>query len=220
MKREIIITKDGSHTIFIPETGVTYHSVHGAIQESKHIFIDAGLRTIYQQNINILEIGFGTGLNAMLTFSEAETNKRNIYYSAIEAFPLSVEEAASLNYCSLISKPGSEKHFMQMHYCAWEKPVIISPFFTLYKIKQSLQDFQPAHLFDLIYFDAFAPAAQPELWTEEIFLKMFICLEQQGKLITYCSKGEVRRAMLSAGFKVRKLPGPRGKREILSAEKV
>ncbi|MBN8788451.1 MAG: tRNA (5-methylaminomethyl-2-thiouridine)(34)-methyltransferase MnmD [Terrimonas sp.] len=218
MKRKIIITKDGSHTIAIPEMDVTYHSVHGAIQESKHIFIQAGLLATHQSTINILEIGFGSGLNAILTFAEA--GEKNIYYTAIEPYPLSVEEAAALNYCKQSGKPGLEKYFMQMHSCTWEQPVAVSPLFTLHKIKQPLQQFQSATRFHLVYFDPFAPAAQPELWTEEIFRKIFIYMSPQGRLLTYCSKGDVRRAMISAGFAVKKLPGPPGKREILSAEKV
>ncbi|MFT3947123.1 MAG: tRNA (5-methylaminomethyl-2-thiouridine)(34)-methyltransferase MnmD [Agriterribacter sp.] len=218
MEREIIVTSDGSHTIAIPAMGVTYHSVYGAIQESKHIFINAGFHAIYQPAIHILEAGFGTGLNALLTLAAAEG--KNIHYTAIETHPLSAEEAAALNYCKRLDKPGLEKHFIQMHTCAWEQPVAISPFFTLHKINQPIQQFQPTLQFDLVYFDAFAPAAQPELWTEEIFRKMFICLGAHGRLLTYCSKGDVRRAMVSAGFTVKKLPGPPGKREILSAEKV
>ncbi|MCC6290392.1 MAG: tRNA (5-methylaminomethyl-2-thiouridine)(34)-methyltransferase MnmD [Chitinophagaceae bacterium] len=218
MKREIIVTNDGSHTIAIPAMGVTYHSVHGAIQESKHIFIDAGFNAMHQSSINILEAGFGTGLNALLTLAAAE--EKNIQYTAIETHSLSVEEATALNYCKRLDKPELEKFFIKMHTCAWEQPIAISPFFTLHKINQSLQQFQPIQQFNLVYFDAFAPAAQPELWTEEIFRKMFICLETHGRLLTYCSKGNVRRAMISAGFTVKKLPGPPGKREILSAIKV
>lgn len=220
MKRQIIVTKDGSHTISIPEMRVTYHSVHGAIQESEHIFINAGLKIVTDQSIDILEIGFGTGLNALLTLAEAEAAKKHIHYTAIETHPLSANEASALNYCASMNRPGLNDHFTLLHACRWNEPVVITSFFTLHKIQQPLQQYEPGKKFSLVYFDAFAPDAQPELWTREIFDKMFICIKNKGILLTYCSKGDVRRGLLAAGFTVKKLPGPPGKREILCAEKV
>lgn len=220
MKRQLIVTNDGSHTISIPAMQVTYHSMYGAIQESKHIFINAGFHNIPNQSLDILEIGFGAGLNAILTLIEAEANKKTIHYTAIEKFPLTINEAAKLNYCEIMGRHDLKTHFSLLHSSNWNETVTISDFFTLHKINHPLQSYQPDKEFNLVYFDAFAPAVQPELWTQEIFQKIFICLKRKGIMLTYCSKGDVRRAMLASGFTVKKIPGPPGKREILCAEKV
>src|SRR3954470_18498894 len=170
MKREIVLTKDGSHSIRIPHMNVTYHSVYGAIQESKHVFIQAGLQYVLAQSkhtgkLNILEVGFGTGLNALLTCIEAENLNVNIHYSALELFPLNADEYSALNYGMLLKPPFDEALFIKLHTCDWEKETSLSPHFTLYKINQSLLHFSTDQIYDLVYFDAFAPAAQPELWT-------------------------------------------------------
>ncbi len=222
MKREIVITKDGSHTVEIPEMNVTYHSHHGAIQESMHVFIKAGL--LYQLNrlelqslpLRVFEMGFGTGLNAFLTAIEAEKRKINIQYTAVEKYPLSFGEAYALNYSQLLQKP---EVFEQLHQCKWGTEIPISEYFTLHKEQTDLHNFTSQEPFQLIYFDAFAPSAQPELWTEAVFKKLFEMMAEKGVLVTYCSKGSVRRAMQAAGFNVSKLPGPPGKREMVRAER-
>lgn len=217
----MVITADGSHSISVPGLDVIYHSVNGAIQESEHVYIEAGLRYLLSeqafQQLRILEMGFGTGLNAFLTAIEAESVNQKIHYSAVEQFPLDVDMVASLNYSTHL---GNMQVFEQIHECNWGEDVWLSEHFTLRKENVSLEDFTTSELFHLIYHDAFAPAAQPELWTKEIFEKLFHLLHHNGILVTYCSKGDVRRAMQAAGFTVKKLPGPPGKREILRAVKV
>ena len=228
MLRQPIITKDGSHTISIPEMNVTYHSHHGAIQESMHVFIDAGLNylsaNLPKTGIRIFEMGFGTGLNALLSFIEAEKNHVKIHYTTVELFPLQENEITSLNYCEQLHRKDVEPIFYQLHQCEWEKDIPIAPYFTIHKVKTSLLKFKTSplesletKLYDLIYYDAFAPAAQPELWTKEVFEKLFSMLLPGGILVTYSSKGDVRRAMQAAGFTVEKIPGPPGKREMVRA---
>ena len=229
MKRSLIITKDGSHTVSIPEMNVSYHSLHGAIQESRHVFIEQGLDFFLNNNptadIQVLEMGFGTGLNALLTLVEAGPNL-NIHYMAIELFPLTIEEANLLNYCEQIKRQDLLPSFEKMHQCEWERDIAINPFFTIHKQKHSLLAIKNSNRAyknflspDIIYFDAFAPAAQPELWTKEVFEMLYAILKNKGILVTYCSKGEVRRSMQAAGFVVEKIPGPPGKREIVRALK-
>ena len=232
MQQKLILTEDGSHSIEVPELGVTYHSIHGAIQESKHVFIEAGLYAVtdlllHVDPIRIFEVGFGTGLNALLTIIQAEKLNRKIYYKAIELFPLHLEEARSLNYCRILYRNDLQTSFEQLHICDWETEITITSQFHFEKTETNLLNFRTSETclsgrqaFDLIYFDAFAPGAQPELWTEKIFEKMFSILQPGGVLVTYCSKGAVRRAMQSAGFTVQKIPGPPGKREIVRAIKI
>lgn len=219
--REIVVTKDGSHTVAIPEKGVTYHSVHGAVQESVHVFVEAGLRYAFERfklpKTPVFEMGFGTGLNAFLTAVDATEKKRSVYYVAVETAPLTVEEASVLNYPDTL---GHNELFRQLHRCPWHEDVRLNDFFTVKKIQTDVAAFSLSRLFNVIYYDAFAPLAQPELWAKEIFEKLFAMLNDGGVLVTYCSKGDVRRAMKAAGFAVTKLPGPPGKREMLRAEKV
>lgn len=221
--RELVKTKDGSHTIALPDKGVTYHSIHGAIQESRHVFIEAGLKHLLTQPVNkqrsILEVGFGTGLNALLTAIETEGTETSIYYVALEPFPLGAEEINSLNYCEQLGRNDLRQAFRKMHECGWNRSIVLTENFLLHKSSDTLKAFEHATKFDLIYYDAFAPLAQPELWTKEIFEKVFALLNANGVLVTCCSKGDVRRAMKAAGFDVKKLPGPPGKREMLRAEK-
>jgi len=218
MQREVILTADGSATIAIPEINATYHSKHGAIRESMHVFIETGLRHLPQQpagnTIHLFEMGFGTGLNALLTLQEAMAAGQNIHYHAIELFPLPEEKIAALNYGEQLNMPSL---FHQLHQCPWEEDVPINEHFTLYKTNQPLEQFTTTQLYDLVYYDAFAPGHQPELWTKEIFRSLYNQLQPNGILVTYCSKGEVRRAMQAAGLSVAKLPGPPGKREIVRA---
>ena len=224
MERKIITTGDGSHTVAIPELNVTYHSVHGAIQESMHVYINAGLKDSgvfdYLGVHHILEMGFGTGLNALLTLIEADKNKNRVYYTAIDLYPLYENEFMKLNYCEQLNQPQYQSLFEKMHRCAWEEMFEISDYFRLTKLKLNFQEFHSEPIFFLVYFDAFAPSAQPELWTREVFEKLYKMLLPGGILVTYCSKGEVQRAMKSAGFEVEKLPGPKGKREMLRARRI
>jgi tRNA U34 5-methylaminomethyl-2-thiouridine-forming methyltransferase MnmC len=200
---------------------VTYHSHHGAIQESFHVFIEAGLKFVPDTEklpvIQIFEMGFGTGLNALLTLIEAEKIQQPVHYTAIELYPLQENEITSLNYCEQLKRTDLEPVFQLLHRCEWEKDISIIPFFTFNKIKVSLIDFTTYQLFNLIYYDSFAPAAQPEHWTTEVFKKLFSILLPGGRLVTYCSKSIVRRAMQAAGFVVTKIPGPYGKREMVRA---
>lgn len=222
MERKIIITRDGSSSVSVPEMNVTYHSIHGAITESLHVFIEAGLKkaTPAAETLSIFEMGFGTGLNALLTLLEADLSKRPIHYTTIELFPLTNEEINELNYCQQLNHPHHQVLFEKIHEDKWGEEIIVTPFFTLCKIKCSLPDYSTGQLFDLIYFDAFAPNSQPGLWTKQVFEKLYAMMAPGGILVTYCSKGDVRRAMLEAGFNVEKIPGPPRKREMLRAIKV
>jgi tRNA U34 5-methylaminomethyl-2-thiouridine-forming methyltransferase MnmC len=215
---KIQVTRDGSHTLFVPELNEHYHSVFGAINESRHIFINAGLNSIAQKSgkIKILEIGFGTGLNALLSCIEAGKNDLYIDYQAIELFPLPEEIYLKLNYPEHIEEENSKETFMQIHSCPWNQHIKLSDHFSLTKLNISLQNYLPEkQYFDLIYFDAFGPDVQPEMWTVEVFKKMAFALRQGGVLVTYSTKGVVKRNMKEAGFSIEKLPGPVGKREIL-----
>jgi tRNA U34 5-methylaminomethyl-2-thiouridine-forming methyltransferase MnmC len=222
MQRIPVITKDGSHTISVPDMNVTYHSVHGAIQESMHVFIEAGFIQMALKGtgpINILEIGLGTGLNVLLTATAAAKLKRSIYYVALEPYPLSSAEVHLLNYCELLNREDLNEMYRLMHSCEMNKSIALTEDLLLHKSESSLQIFASGTKFNLIYFDAFAPAAQPELWTKEIFEKLYSLLTEGGILVTYCSKSDVQRAMKTAGFSVEKIPGPRGKREMIRAMK-
>lgn len=225
MQRQIIVTADGSHSVSIPEMNVTYHSVHGAVQESMHVFIEAGLlfgweRFQRSDPFSILEMGFGTGLNALLTFIETKKRKGlKIHYTAIELLPLQRQEYAQLNYCEALNDTSMQEYFNKMHECDWEKDIRVSGQFSLFKSNQSLPDFKSNRLYDVVYFDAFAPDVQPELWTKEIFELLYRNMSPQSILVTYCCKGDVRRAMIAAGFSVEKIPGPPHKREMLRAFK-
>jgi tRNA U34 5-methylaminomethyl-2-thiouridine-forming methyltransferase MnmC len=223
MQRHLIVTNDGSQSISVPDLHVAYHSIHGAITESLHVFIDAGWKHILKkfpgQSINILEMGLGTGLNVLLSLVEAEKSSILTTYEAIELFPLLPEEFNGLDYPSRIA---SDKHhlFVRIHSSPWEEEVKLTDYFILTKRKCSLLDYSSSKKFHLIYFDAFAPAAQPELWTIEVFKQLYAMTIEGGTLVTYCAKGDVRRAMKHAGFEVEKLKGPPGKREMLRATRL
>lgn len=221
MERKIILTNDGSHTVAIPGMKVTYHSIHGAIQESMHVFIRAGLTGSKVFNYvgvhYVLEIGFGTGLNALLTLIEADKHKSRIYYTATELYPLYEPEISQLNYCEQLKQPGYQLYFEKMHKGNWEEMFEVTEYFRLTKIKCDILEFSTENQFFLIYFDAFAPNAQPGLWTKEVFEKLYDLLLPGGILVTYCSKGEVQRTMKAAGFTIEKLQGPPGKREMIRA---
>ncbi|NNL80024.1 MAG: tRNA (5-methylaminomethyl-2-thiouridine)(34)-methyltransferase MnmD [Flavobacteriaceae bacterium] len=222
MKRQIVITGDGSATIQIEDWKEQYHSMHGAIQESEHVFINSGLKQclniIDSDPIKILEFGFGTGLNALLTFQEIERHTIDVEYTTIEAYPISEEEIAALNYSDLLGM-GSDV-LLSFHNAEWEKDVKLSPSFTLRKTKSHFQSFHSEDRFTLVYYDAFGARVQPELWERSIFEKIYNLLEVDGILVTYSSKGSVRRAMEDIGFKVERLKGPPGKRHMLRASKI
>ncbi|MBI5219315.1 MAG: tRNA (5-methylaminomethyl-2-thiouridine)(34)-methyltransferase MnmD [Bacteroidia bacterium] len=222
MQKEFKITGDGSHTLYVPELNEHYHSTHGAIRESSHIFIHAGLKSIdiSSDPINILEIGFGTGLNALLTFLEAKKNNQTIYYTGIEAHPLDRSVYEKLNYCSLIREAGLKTIFLKLHEAEWDETECISEKFILEKIHRKIEDFIPDNnRYNIVYFDAFSPAVQPDIWTEEIFKKIAKSMLPGGILVSYSTKGDVKRALKASGFTIKKLPGPKGKREILRAVK-
>lgn len=228
MKQEIIKTADGSHSLYVKDLDEHYHSIHGAIQEGKHVFIEMGLKASalylskgegYIPVINILEIGLGTGLNALLTYLEILKNPLNIHYTALEAFPLENEIIKELNYIELLNAASHQKNFDQIHTCEWDKKIELAKNFTLHKIKNTLQQVKFENLFDIIYFDAFGPRVQPEMWTEGIFAKIYAATKPNGFLVTYCAKGEVKRTLKKVGFTVETLQGPPGKREMVRAKK-
>lgn len=225
-------TDDGSYTLQIPEWNEQYHSKHGAIAEALHVFIKNGLyywlSLNQQSHISIMEIGFGTGLNSILTFLEAQKNSIKIHYTGIEAFPLTLIEAISLQYPSNLeeiysklafSESNIEKIFSSMHQTSWEEEFKISENFHLIKKQKFFSEITEENCFDLIYFDAFGIRVQPELWTEEIFQKMFTSLKPSGILVTYAANGNARRAMQAVGFTVDRIPGPPGKKEMMRATK-
>lgn len=219
MKREIIITADGSTTIHIPEWNEQYHSKHGAIQEAYHVFIMNGLSLFNNQDISVLEIGFGTGLNCFITFLESNAYNLNVDYTGVEAYPISDKEVEVLNYVSELEADEKIFIFEEMHKISWNVKHELSSNFHLIKQQKLFEDINEENRFDLIYFDAFGARVQPELWTEEVFEKMYISLKEGGVLVTYSAKGSVRRAMQTVGFIVERLEGPPGKREMLRAIK-
>ena len=219
MKRNIIITADGSTTIQIEEWNEHYHSIHGAIQEAYHVFIKNGLQLFAGQNISILEIGFGTGLNTFITFLEHQKLNQNIHYQSIESYPISVEQALQMNYVQELKADEFLPIFKKLHTSDWEKNIVLTETFSFRKRQQYFQEITDSNTFHLIYFDAFGARVQPELWTSTIFKKMYNALIPNGILVTYSAKGSVKRAMIEVGFKVEKLPGPPGKREMLRAVK-
>ncbi len=221
MTTELKITQDGSHTLFVPELNEHYHSTFGAIQESEHIFINNGFNALTIEGaVNILEIGFGTGLNALLTYFEAEKREKKVKYVSVEPEPLSEEIYSILNYPVLLNYKNSKDVFLKIHSTQWGTDIFISDNFSIHKIKNRIEDVDLVkEKFHLVYFDAFAPDVQPELWTEQVFRKLFDSMTYGAMLLTYSSKGDVKRALKSSGFLVEKLAGPAGKREIIRAKK-
>lgn len=222
MEREIIKTGDGSTTIHLPEWNEHYHSRHGAIQEAEHVFIKSGLEKMLESgidSISILEIGFGTGLNALVTWKKAKDKNLLIYYTAVEAYPVASEEVEKLNFPAEVHKAGAADFFTRIHTSPWESAIKITETFHLEKQKKFFQEITDDEKYNLVYFDAFGARVQPELWTEEIFNRMYRALRPGGILVTYAAKGSVRRAMQEVGFAVERLPGPPGKREMLRATK-
>lgn len=217
MEKRIEYTDDGSATLFVPELNEHYHSVKGARTESRHIFIDMGLKHSLNPDPHVLEIGFGTGLNAYLTLLTAYELSRRVHYTGIELYPLNWEIIKELSY-------SNDLFFQQLHTTPWEEEVKITPFFTLLKKNVDFAQINliscPENHYDVVYFDAFAPEKQPGMWQQQLFEYLYVIIKSDGILTTYCAKGTVRRALQQAGFMVERLPGPPGgKREILRATK-
>jgi|TARA_B110000879_G_scaffold78369_1_gene109097 tRNA U34 5-methylaminomethyl-2-thiouridine-forming methyltransferase MnmC len=223
-KLEILITGDGSTSFFHPELDETYHSRHGAIQEAVHVFIKTGLEHSIQQNnlkqISIFEMGFGTGLNCLLTDLWSLENSFTINYTGIENTVLSDEQIDSCNYVEILNDKNAAEIFNKIHTSQWNEGATISADFKLTKIESDIEEFKSSKKFDLIYFDAFGPRVQPFLWEITVLKKMYELLNYGGFFVTYCAKGSVRRTLIELGFEVERLPGPPGKREMLRARKV
>ena len=217
MSLEIITTEDGSSSIINKNLNECYHSTSGAINESKHIFIENGLLACKKKVLNTLEVGFGTGLNALLTQIICDKNKTINNYHSIENLPILSKDYLALNYCKQLNI--KDDNFIKMHNSSWGEKITISKYFSLLKINIDLQTFNPTTKYDLIYFDAFSPNKQPELWTYNIFKKLYENLNNNGILITYCAKGAFKRTLKEIGFEVSSIDGPIGKREITQAKK-
>jgi tRNA U34 5-methylaminomethyl-2-thiouridine-forming methyltransferase MnmC len=220
MQVELQVTSDGSHTLFNPLVNECYHSTHGAIQESLHVFIKSGLdyKASQTRTIRILEVGLGTGLNVLLTLQAAQQKNLEIEYTAVEAFPLEHEITRALNYPAMIGSSSAGKWFEDLHTSPWGSMQSITPFFNLAKVKGCVQDVDLGpKSFDLVYFDAFAPQKQPEMWLPEVLVKVADAMNDGACLVTYCAKGQVKRDLRSAGLEIEALPGPPGKREMIRA---
>ena len=216
LKIELVTSEDGSHTLRIPELKEHYHSHKGALRECEHVFIKMGLEYLQENNeIRLLEVGFGTGLNALVT--ALRKGSQTIYYTGLEPIPLHSEIIEKLNYSTLLDNNEAHQVFQKLHHSSWNTPTEIVAGFHLEKREQKLEEFKPIHPFDLVYYDAFAPHAQPELWVPSIWEQLYDQMIPGGILVTYCAKGQVRRDMQVAGFTVERLPGPPGKREMLRA---
>jgi len=214
---KIIVTGDGSHSLLHEALDETYHSRHGAVQESQHVFMEQGFTYLREQqkseSVSILEVGFGTGLNALLTLTEATKNDITVSYTSLETYPLGREVWGRLNY------PDPCQLFQELHLAAWQKWVVINSQFKLLKHEQSLLTIELEQQFDLIYFDAFAPNKQPELWELSVLEKVVKSLKPGGMFVTYCAKGQLKRDLKYLGLTVESLPGPPGKREMVRAVK-
>ena len=219
MEREIIQTLDGSTTIHLKEWDECDHSKHGAIQEAQHVFIKNGLSLFPNQSVSILEIGFGTGLNAFISFLESSKLNQSINYVGVEAYPVNATEILAMNYVDELNAKSQKEVFEKMHESKWDEKIELTAEFKLTKRKQFFDEIDDIEQFDLIYFDAFGYRVQPELWSTAIFQKMYTALRPGGKLVTYAARGVVKRSMIEVGLTVEKLPGPPGKREMFRASK-
>jgi len=217
---ELIKTSDGSDTLFVRELEEHYHSTFGAFQESNHVFIQAGLKNCEQPALTLFEVGFGTGLNAYLTLLETLKTEQTIRYITVEKYPIPPSLWEALNYPAMIAA-GSPELFRKIHEAAWNEEVIITERFSLLKLCSDLSDvdYSALPLLDLIYFDAFSPGKQPELWTTSVFRLISQHCSPAAKFVTYCAKGEVRRSLNEVGFTTERIPGPQGKREMLRGTK-
>lgn len=226
MKRtvELITTSDGSHSLYLPEMNETYHSSHGALTESQHIFIEAGLKHYQSRHkvdsIQVLEIGFGTGLNALLAMRYAMERELSTHFTTLEPYPLEEEVYSGLNYASLFSGGLAEEQFLSLHEADWNALVVMNDFFTLEKKEERLENFSVGGRFDLVFFDAFAPSKQAELWTYEVLEKTVGLMAPLAVLVTYCARGQFKRDLADLGLEVETLPGPPGKKEMVRATKL
>jgi tRNA U34 5-methylaminomethyl-2-thiouridine-forming methyltransferase MnmC len=220
VKQTLFITNDGSTSIRLEELDESYHSKHGAIQEAYHVFIKNGLSLFEGKSVSVLEIGFGTGLNALITLKEAVNFKQTIEYVGVEAYPVSFELAMQMNYVEQLHGENLKLDFQKMHNCDWEVKNEITDYFNLTKEKKLFQDINHENQFDLIYFDAFGFRVQPELWSVDVFQKMYKAMKKGGILVTYACRTSIKNAMKESGFTVEKLPGAPGKREMLRALKI
>lgn len=224
MKREIKITSDGSKTLYISELNENYHSHHGALQEARHVFIDNGLKTVQNYEINILELGFGTGLNVLVTIDEfLKTDKNHvIHYSTIEKYPVNECEVTELSYDSFFDEPNIKEYYRKLHECEWNKTTELFPNFFFTKYHRDFFDLKEIELpkINLVYYDCFGARVQPDLWEKPLFEMVADKMEMGGLLTTYSSKGSVRRILEELNFKVEKKNGPPGKREMINAIKL
>lgn len=219
-ERLLQTTADGSHTLYLPAMDEHYHSINGAIGESEHIFVNAGLRSLTRREIRILEIGFGTGLNAFLTLREVMANLDwRVVYFAVELYPLPFELATRLNYAGL-AWPEGESLFLDLHRAEWGKPTQITDRFVLHKIEGDANRVSLPDGIDLVYMDAFAPEKQPEMWNAALYRRLADAMVPGATLVTYCSKGDVRRGLRDVGLFMERLPGPPGKRHILRGKRL
>lgn len=219
-KRKVIETSDGSKTLFIPEMNEQYHSVNGALTESDYVFLEKGYRNHPSISLSIFEVGFGTGLNALLTAIEAEKSKRHTHFSSIEKYPITKDELNALDYGTLLSGEAVEI-FKKLHSAQWDTNVRISEYFSLVKIKGDLKSMaiKTNDGYDIVYFDAFGPDKQPDMWDATILSKIYEACSPGAIFVTYSAKGEIRRRLESCGFKMERLPGPPGKRQMLRGAK-
>ncbi|MFT4663238.1 MAG: tRNA U34 5-methylaminomethyl-2-thiouridine-forming methyltransferase MnmC [Polaribacter sp.] len=218
----LITTADGSHSLVSEQFKVAYHSHHGAIQETNHVFIEAGMLFQIKRNqpLRILELGLGTGLNTLVTYLKAAESAIPVSYTSLEQFPIPWELAEQCNFLEQLDAPEALPSFQKIHCGSFEDWHSLSPDFRFRKIQEDAAAFSSDDRFTLIYYDAFAPESQPKLWTEEIFRTMYGLLEDGGVLVTYCAKGVVKRALKAVGFTIESIPGPPGKREMTRAIKL
>ncbi|MBS1638366.1 MAG: tRNA (5-methylaminomethyl-2-thiouridine)(34)-methyltransferase MnmD [Bacteroidetes bacterium] len=218
----IEITRDGSHTVWSARFGVSYHSVHGARTESNHVFIKHGLDYVFQQRqgpVRVFEMGFGTGFNAYLSYLHASRMQRMVSYTGIEKYPLEPTEISALNYPDADTETDRVA-FRQLHDLEWNRLCLLNEWFEFRKVRSDLLELRVSGCFDLVYYDAFAPVTQPDLWACEAFEKVYELLDTGGILVTYCAQGQMKRNMAAVGFRVETLPGPPGKREMTRAHKI
>ncbi|MBN2610767.1 MAG: tRNA (5-methylaminomethyl-2-thiouridine)(34)-methyltransferase MnmD [Bacteroidales bacterium] len=217
---KLVQTHDGSFTIYSNRMGECFHSINGAVTESMHVFINAGFKYSGEGPVNILEAGFGTGLNTWLTLLESLKSGRSVKYYTIELFPVDSQLLKDLNYHNFSVTRGQDKDlFYSLHNCDWGKDIKITENFVLHKINEDIKSTIFPQDIGVVYYDAFSPATQPELWSFDIFERLHQKMQPGALLTTYCVKGEIKRILRSVGFKIEKLPGPPGKREILRAQK-
>lgn len=220
MRPRVIITDDGSHSLYHTALNETYHSRHGALTESQHVFIQHGLAQVPASGrpIHVLEVGFGTGLNALLTWRYARNQNCAVHYTTLEPFPLEEDTWRLLNYGTSLN---AEAEFVTLHQASWNEPHALDFCFTLLKVKTAVSDFDaPGPMYDVVYYDAFAPDKQPDMWSEEILSVVTGQIRPSGILVTYCAKGQVRRTLRALGMTVESLPGPPGKREMTRAKRL